>query len=150
MAVAENIHRTGAVDLESCLRASLGVELDDLRTVIPQHREEGDTVLPAHGVVQHKIVFILHDLDPGQVLALRGLGLQRRKRYPAAAYHCLAGAEQNVAAHRTDMEFAAIHVEAAVAVHHIRAAEKLRHRRAERPGQRLDQRDIRITLARFP
>ena len=95
-------------------------------------------------------VFVLHIFHFQRVFLVGLLSLQRRQCDPAAAGHRFPRAVDHVAADRTDIELGPQHIAAAVLVDDPAAVDQLGQRSAQRRGQRLQQRNIRQALGRFP
>ena len=107
-------------------------------------------MLLGHGVMDGDEVLVLHILHGNGVVIVRILGLQRGQGHAAAAHHRVSGAVEDVAADGADVELAPAQIGGDVAVGDVLAVHQLDDADAQRLGQRLEQGDVRQSLAGLP
>lgn len=72
--VAVRIELFDAVDLESRLSITLGVELYELHSRIGYRSKERDVMVLLHRVADRDVVFVFHDLNIDAVVLITSLG----------------------------------------------------------------------------
>ena len=148
--VAVRVHPAMSADKEARGRLLLGIQARHLHAVPGHKRQKGDEVPLVHGVVKRDIPFHFDLFGVDGVRLVRLLRLQRRQGHAAAGIRAFAHRPDHVAAHRADVEKAARQVPGPVAVLRAIPGKQLGYRHAQRPGQRLQQRDVGQTPAGFP
>lgn len=150
MMVAVPVQDTSAAVKKACFRIAFRIKLHHFKPVGRGIGKKGKMMLLCHGMGGGDIQLMLHVLILNFMSFIRFLCLQRRKGNAAAGYHSLSRRMQDIAADRTDINGRPQDIGCAVCIDDLFPGKQLRYRQLQCPGQRLQQGDIRKSLARFP
>ena len=103
-----------------------------------------------HGMVNRDEMLILYVFYGDAVVIICFLRFQRGQSNAAAADNGAAGAMDDIAAEGTDIELAPQHIGGDILIADMLSVHQLNHRDSQSLRQRLQQRDIRQSLCRFP
>ena len=107
-------------------------------------------MLLGHGMVDGDEMLILHAFHRDAMLLILIFRFQRRQGDAAAADHRRTHAMNRIAANGTDIEFPPQHIGRDILIGDLLPVHQLDDGNAQRLRQRLQKRNIRQTLGRFP
>ena len=105
VSVAVCQQHSAALGLESCFRISLGIKLDDVRSVRCKICKERDVVGFCHFMIHSHENFVLHLFGLNVMCAAAFLRFRSGKCYSAAGYGSLAAGGHDVSADGTYVKF---------------------------------------------
>ena len=150
MPVAAGIQILCSASLKSCLCVALGIQLNQLHSIIGNCCQKRNIMLLCHGMIHGHIILIFHNLRSDAMGIVHRLRFHRRQRNTAAANHSLAGAVDHVSADRTYVQLGAQDVAGNVPVGDPLAVQQLHDGYTQSAAQGLKQGNVRQAPARFP
>ena len=105
MAVAADVQKSPAAEVEACFGIAFGIKLYKL-TAIPRYiGNKGDEMLLFHRMMYGDKMFVLHRFNGYCMFSVTFFGFQRRQSYSAAAYKAFARGVNYISADWTHIEF---------------------------------------------
>ena len=150
MVVAVVVEISSATQLQPGFGIAFGIEFDHLHPVCGDIGKKRNVVIFRHGVMDGDKMLILHALHGDAVVIVRRFCFGRGQCDAAAADDSVTHTVDDIATDGADIEFAPEHIGGNVLVGDMLAAHQFDEGNAQGLSQRLQQGNVRQSLAGFP